>query len=49
MDCKENIAMLFDVRLTFLAVGNLTSNVSDFESVRVGVRVGRVRRVGGVF
>ena len=39
MDCNENIALLFDVKLTSLAVGNLTSNASDFERVRVGVRV----------
>ena len=39
MDCNENIALLFDVKLTSLAVGNLTSNASDFEGVRVGVRV----------
>ena len=29
LDCNEYIALLFDVRLTSLVVGNLTSNVSD--------------------
>ena len=27
--CNENIALLFDVKLTSLVVGHLTSNASD--------------------
>ena len=29
LDCNKNIALLFDVKLTSLVVGNLTSNASD--------------------
>ena len=42
LDSNENIALLFDVKLTSLAVGNLTSDASDFEKGGVRVRV-RVR------
>ena len=44
----ENIALLFDVKLTSLAVGNLTSDASDFARGGVGVRVsGRKSRKSG--
>ena len=39
LDCNENIALLFDVKLTSLAVGDLTSDASDFARGGVGVRV----------
>ena len=48
LDCNENIALLFDVKLTSLAVGNLTSDAYDFEKGGVRVRVRFSVGVGGI-